>query len=97
MFARNMEMKSQINVAEGVDVAEFPLHTTMSYRDSTSSNPGPGTSESSEIQSLRAGHETEIQWQFRKNFILRYQDRHLVDQLQCWSKILSNMKYYGCR
>ncbi|XP_055344843.1 uncharacterized protein LOC129592751 [Paramacrobiotus metropolitanus] len=50
------------------------------------------------VDTFRSKHETKIQWIFRKKFLLHYgsQNQYTPDQLECWSKILSNVKFYGC-
>jgi XRN-Two Binding Domain, XTBD len=60
--------------------------------DPTNVHQQPGKS----INQRKASHETETQWQYRKKFLLHYDGQYPIEQLECWSKILSNSKFYGC-
>ncbi|GAV02796.1 hypothetical protein RvY_13318 [Ramazzottius varieornatus] len=69
----------------------------MAEVGNASGKPSTTSQLSSTFPFQKASHETKVQWEYRKRFLEYYNGQYPDDQLECWSKIISNAKFYGCK
>ncbi|XP_013193848.1 partner of xrn-2 protein 1 [Amyelois transitella] len=50
-----------------------------------------------EIESLRTEHESDEQWEVRKNFMMEHKDNFAEEELVTLAQLFTNIEFLGCR